>query len=93
MLIDNNRPPVNADTHDHGARRPNTNDAARAHTPIASTALATGDPGAQAGSTAPSSARAHHQKCTATNSARARNRANQSRTVSAGRPRRSAICR
>lgn len=84
MLIDNNPPPVNADTHDHGARLPSTKTAARVHTPIASTASANDDPLATAPSSAPSSARAHPQKCAATSSARERNRASQSLTVSAG---------
>ena len=44
MLIANKPPAVNADTHDHGARRPNTSDATLTHTPIASSASATGDP-------------------------------------------------
>lgn len=85
MLIDNNPPPVSADTHDHAGRPASHNDAARVHTPIASTASANDDPPATAGSSAPSSARAHRQKCAATSSARERNRASESLTVSAGR--------
>lgn len=92
MLIDSNAPPVSADTHDHGARRPNTKTAARVHTPIASTASSSGDPPATAGSTAPSIAHTHRQKCAAISPARPRNRASQSRTVSAGRPSCSATC-
>ena len=93
VLIHNNHPPVSADTHDHAARRPSTNDAARVHTPIASKASSNSDPPATAGSSAPSSARAHRQKCAATSSARERNRASQSLTVSAGRSSSSAIRR
>ena len=56
------RPPVNADTHDHGARRPSTSDATLVHTPIASSASATGDPCPAGGSSDASSARAHRRK-------------------------------
>lgn len=93
MLIDNNPPPVSADTHDHGGRRPNTKTAARVHTPIASTASTSADPPATAASTAPSIARTHRQKCAVITPARARNRASQSLTVSAERPNRSATRR
>ena len=93
MLIHSNLPPVSADTHDHAGRRPNHNDAARVHTPTASTASTSKGPPATAGSTAPSIARTHRPKCTAINSARPRNRASQSLTVSAGRPSCSATCR
>ena len=62
MLIANNPPAVNADTHDHGARRPNTSDATLVHTPIASNASATGEPAGTGGSSDPSSARAHTKK-------------------------------
>ena len=51
MLIHNNPPPVSADTHDHAGRRPNTNDAALVHTPIASNATSTGDPLRHVGTT------------------------------------------
>ena len=85
MLIQSNLPPVNADTHDHAGRRANHNDAARVHTPIASTASSSGESTAFGSNRAPSNDRAHRQKCAATSSARARNRASQSLTVSAGR--------
>ncbi len=87
MLIDNNLPPVNADTHDHAGRRANHNDAARVPTPIASNATTSAvAPSATPSTSAPSNARAHRQKCAATSSARERNRDSQSLTVSAGRP-------
>jgi hypothetical protein len=62
VLIDNSLPPLSADTHDHGDRRPSTSDATRVHTPIASSASSTGELPAALGSTAPSNARAHRQK-------------------------------
>ena len=62
MLIANKPPAVNADTHDHGARRPNTSDATLVHTPIASSASPTGEPCQHRRSSAPSSARAHRKK-------------------------------
>ena len=62
MLIANRPPAVNADTHDHGARRPNTSDATLVHTPIASSASATSEPAGTGGSSDPSSARAHTKK-------------------------------
>jgi hypothetical protein len=43
VLIANKPPAVNADTHDHAARRSNTSDATLAHTPIASSASPTGE--------------------------------------------------
>jgi hypothetical protein len=89
VLTKSSPPPVSADTHDHGARRPSTNDATRVHTPIASSASATGDPRPPGGSNQASNARAHRRKCAATNSARDRNRRRQSRTVSPGTPSRS----
>ena len=89
MLTKSSPPAVNPDTHDQGARRPNTNDATRVHTPIASSASATGDPCPPGGSNDASNARAHRKKCPATNSVRDRNRRRQSRTVSPGTPSRS----
>jgi hypothetical protein len=62
VLIANRPPAVSADTHDHGARHPNTSDATLVHTPIASSASATGEPSATGGSSDPSSARAHTKK-------------------------------
>jgi len=93
VLIANKPPAVNADTHDHGARRPNTSDATLVQTPIASSASATGESCSSGPSSAPSSARAHRKKCAATVSAQERNRDRQSRTVSAGTPSRSATRR
>ena len=89
MLIASSPPAVSADTHDHGARRPSNSDAIRVHTPIASSASATGEPRPPGGSSEASSARAHRRKCPATNSARDRNRCRHSRTVSPGTPSRS----
>ena len=43
-MITSRPPAVNADTHDHGARRPNRSDATLVHTPIASIASAANDP-------------------------------------------------
>ena len=43
VLISSSPPAVNADTHDHGERRPNRNDATLVHLPIASMASATCD--------------------------------------------------
>ncbi|HSP65761.1 MAG TPA: hypothetical protein VLO10_06190 [Candidatus Deferrimicrobium sp.] len=43
VLTSSNPPAVNADTHDHGARRPNRNDATLVHLPIASIASAADD--------------------------------------------------
>lgn len=63
MLIDNNPPPLSADTHDHAGRRPSASDAALAARPIASTASAVDEPGAPDGNSAPSNACAHRQKC------------------------------
>ena len=93
MLITKSPPTVSLDTHDHAGRDPNASDAARVHTPIASSASATGQPRATGSPSAPSSARAHRQKCTAITSARSRNRSRQSRTVSPGTPSRSATRR
>ena len=62
MLIANKPPAVNADTHDHGARRPSTSDATLTHTPIASNASATGDPCGTGAISVPSSARAQRKK-------------------------------
>ena len=62
VLISNSPPAVNADAHDHGDRRPNRSDAARVHTPIASTASATSEPCAAGGSSDASNARAHPKK-------------------------------
>ncbi len=62
MLIHSNLPPVSADTHDHAGRRVNHNDAARVHTPTASTASTSKGPSAMPSTSAPSSARAHRQK-------------------------------
>ena len=62
VLISNSPPAVNADTHDHGKRRPNRSDATLVHTPIASIASATSDPRPTGGSSEPSSARAHRKK-------------------------------
>ena len=89
VLISNSPPAVNADAHDHGDRRPNSNDATLVHTPIASMASATSDPCPAGGSNEASSARAHRRKCAAISSARDRNRRRQSRTVSPGTPSRS----
>jgi hypothetical protein len=89
VLISNSPPAVNADTHDHGARRPNRNDATLVHLPIASMASAPSDSCPAGGSNVASSARAHRKKCEAIGSARARNRCRQSRTVSPGTPSRS----
>ena len=89
VLISKSPPAVNADAHDHGERRPNTSDATRVHTPIASSASTTGDPRPPDGSSEASNARAHRRKCEPTSSARDRNRRRQSRTVSPGTPRRS----
>ena len=93
MLIKSNPPPVNADTHDHTARRANTNDATLTHTPIASSASATSDPCDTGASDDPSSARAQRRKCAAITSAREQNRSRQSRTVSPGTPSRSPASR
>jgi hypothetical protein len=89
VLIANKPPAVNADTHDHGARRANSSDDTLTHTPIASSASATGDPCNTGTISVPSSARAQRKKCAAINSARDRNRRRQSRTVDAGTPSRS----
>jgi hypothetical protein len=89
VLTANSPPAVNADTHDHGARRPNRNDATLVHTPIASMASAPGDPRPAGGPYEASSAPAHRRKCAAIGSALARNRCRQSRTVSPGTPSRS----
>ena len=62
MLIANKPPAVNADTHDHAARRSNTSDATLTHTPIASSASPTGEPCDITVSSAPSSTRAHRKK-------------------------------
>ena len=62
VLIANKPPAVNADTHDHGPRRPSTSDATLVHTPIASNASATGDPCPARTSSEPSSARTHPTK-------------------------------
>lgn len=93
MLIANKPPQVNADTHDHAARRANTSDATLTHTPTASSASATGEPWGLGVRNAASSARAQLKKCAAIDSARERNRSRQSRTVSAGTPSRSAASR
>lgn len=62
MLIKSNPPPVSAEAHDHGSRRPSNSDATLVHTPIASSASATGDPCPAGGSNEASSARAHRRK-------------------------------
>ena len=62
VLTASSPPAVNADTHDHGDRRPNRSDATLVHTPIASMASATCDPCPAGGSTEPSNARAHRRK-------------------------------
>ena len=62
MLIAKRPPAVNADTHDHGARGPNTSDATLVHTPIDSSASATSEPADTGGSSDPSSAHAHRKK-------------------------------
>ena len=62
VLIANKPPAVNADTHDHGPRRPSISDATLVHTPIASNASAAGDPCRTGRSNEPSSARAHRTK-------------------------------
>jgi hypothetical protein len=72
VLIASNPPAVNADTHDHGALGPNISDATLVHTPIASTASATGEPCDTGAVSAPSTARAQRKKCAATVSARDR---------------------
>ena len=89
VLISSNPPAVSADTHDHGERRPNRNDATLVHTPIASTASAISDPCSAGESSDASNARAHHRKCAAISPASDRNRRRQSRTVSPGTPSRS----
>ena len=65
MLIANSPPAVNADTHDHPARRANSSDATLTHTPIASSASTTGEHCDTGAPTVPSSARAHRKKCAA----------------------------
>ena len=89
MLLSKSPPAVNADTHDHAARRPSHSDATLVHTPIASIASAISDPCPAGGSSEPSIARAHRKKCEAISSEREPNRRRQSRTVSPGTPSRS----
>lgn len=49
-MLASNRPTLSTDAHDHGARGPSRNDAARAATPTASTASASRElPGAIGG--------------------------------------------
>jgi len=62
VLIANKPPAVNADTHDHAARRSNTSDATLTHTPIAASASPTADPCDTGAPSAPSSARAQPKK-------------------------------
>ena len=61
VLIANNPPAVNADTHDHAGLDLRTSDASLVHTPIASSASSTSDRRADASSDA-SNARAHRRK-------------------------------
>jgi hypothetical protein len=62
VLITNNPPQVNADTHDHAGLDLKTSDASLVHTPTASSASTTSDPSPAGASSAASSARAHRRK-------------------------------
>jgi hypothetical protein len=85
-VLANNRPAVSTDAHDHGGRGPRRSDAARAATPIASTASATPDPAGATGPNIGSKRCAHAINSAAARAATARNRRSQPRTVEAGRP-------
>lgn len=92
-MLANNRPTVSTDTHDHGGRGPSRSDAARAATPIASSASDTSEPAGSIGANITSKCCAHAEKWAATRAATARNRRNQPRTVEAGRSARTAAAR
>ena len=89
MLIANSPPAVNADTHDHGERRPNRSAAALVHPPIASSVSSTGDPAASRRIKRSVQRPRPPQKCAATTQPENPNRCRQSRTVSPGTPSRS----
>jgi hypothetical protein len=85
-VLDSNRPAVNTDTHDQPGRGPRRNDAARAATPIASTASPSTEPAGMTAANMGSNAHAQAVKCAAARTATDRNRRNQPRTVETGRP-------
>lgn len=93
FVLASRRPAVRTDTHDHGGRGPSRNDAARAATPIASTASATCEPVGAVGGSIGSRRCAHAAKNTAARDATARNRRSHPRTVEGGRSTRSAALR
>ena len=92
-MLDNNPPPVNLETVDHGGRGPNRSTAARVAIPMASTASPTAEPDGRGGSDAGDNTNAHWVKNTAITGALDRNRRSHPRTVVAGNPNRNPIRR
>ena len=90
VLTASSPPAVNADTHDHGERRPNRSDATLVHTPIASMRVSDQrpPPGRRIKRARPAPAPTAESDA-AISSASDRNRRRQSRTVSPGTPSRS----
>ena len=85
-MLANNAPTVSTDTHDHAGRGPSRNDAARAATPIASSASPRTEPAGSIDDRFGSNTCAQTPKCTAIRAATVLKRRSHPRTVDAGRP-------
>ena len=92
-MLDNNPPPVNLETVDHGGPGPNRVTAERVAIPMASTASPAADPDGPGGSNAGDNTNAHRVKNTAITDALDRNRRSHPRTVATGNPNRKPIRR
>lgn len=85
LVLARSLPALSTDTHDHAGRIPRRSDAARAATPMASSASATGDPAGRSAPRFGSSAWAQALKWAATRAVAATNRRSHPRTVEGGR--------